>query len=138
MSNTLSLASARKIYSEMAVLQRGGCDASCVSSTLYFTTKNCGTDRRFSTGVLACFLRREYGYTEDMLKEVDDIADIADIDIFPALTRTHPIRIIWKLGDLTEDDQLVENEWFVPCPWRMANSRSTSILSVVSMSDEMR
>ena len=120
----------------MAALQRGGCDASCVSSTLYFTTKNCGVDRRFSTGVLACFLRREYGYTEDMLKEVDDIADIADI--FPALTRTHPIRIIWKLGDLAEDDQLVENEWFLPCPWRMVNSRSNSILSVVPMSDEMR
>ena len=135
MSDNLTLQSARKLYAEMVSHQRGGCDAGCVSKQLYFHDNNCGCDRRYPTGVIAGYMKREFGFSEEELAE-ENGPDFPDE--FPALTRTHPIRIVWRLADLKEEDELVDSAWILSCPWSMEVSRTSSVVCVDPVFEEMR
>ena len=110
MSDNLSLKAARALYSDVLSYERGGCTAECLSREVWFLNNNCGSDRRFPSNVIANYIRRVSGYSEEELAE-GDVTDDGEDDVFPVLTSEHPMTVDWS-GNVRRTDLA----WATVCP----------------------
>ena len=112
MSDRMTLKSAKALYEDVLCHERGGCTTNCLSKEVWFTTSNSGADRRYPSIAMARYIRRSSGYTEEQLLEESDFNEDEDEDdVFPVLSRSHPLTVDWSRT--TSRSYL---PWSVLCP----------------------
>ena len=111
MSDRMTLKSAKALYEDVLCHERGGCTTNCLSKDVWFTTSNSGADRRYPSVAMARFIKRSSGYTEEEMLEASDFNEDEEDDVFPVLTRTHPLTVDWS--GTTPRSYL---PWSVLCP----------------------
>ena len=133
MSDVLSVAKAKALYSAMRARERGGCSSLCLHDDLKFTPGNGGGDVRFPTGVLARFIEKEFGIPEEVITdEYDDVFMEEINEDGPMLSPTHPIKIVWNVNG---PEVPTSRAWVVPCSEKTDCASSTT--STISLNDPL-